>query len=460
MTTEEPIRRLYYGDCLTFMREHLPRASVDMIYVDPPFKAGPYNAIYKEETGWPLPEQIESPFDVWQLGEDREQALQALAITTQRTGLVDDSVEFARLWTTHIGNEQPGLLAYLTGMADRLLWMRAILRPTGSLFLHCDPSTVHYAKVMMDAIFGHANFRGEMRWERPKMDGSTMPSAGEDTILFYSASAAYEAANLPLADANATCDGVDFARNRSIAAFVPADHILSRYSRPTQRPVALLERLISASTKPGDVVFDPFCGSGPTIEAAERLGRQWIAADVAYHAVRRTAKHRLRDRLGFEESTEFWIEGMPFAPPCARVLWESDPTKFERWAVERTGAFITTQLLAGCSAVGRIHFTLPGATDFQSMVIRAFGRRPGASDFEALGALLDRGGVLMAGLVVIDPLGAKEWTIVEQIRTEVGDLSFSGIVFPRIQVRHLLQVLGGNGFQIPHGINDQLQFDF
>lgn len=435
----EPIRRLFYGDCLTFMRKHLPRASVDMIYVDPPFKPGRYNAIYKEETGRPLPQQVESPFDVWQLPEHRERAHRTLTVTTQRTALVDDSVEFARLWTNNIWSGQPRMLAYLTGMVERLQWMKAVLRPTGSIFLHCDPATLHYVKVLMDAVFGHPNFRREIRRNRARRDDCATPAAPvPETILLYRASAAQGTTDLPPTGMDDPSKADDY---------------------PRQRPAALLEHLISTSTKPGAVIFDPFCGSGSAIEAAERLGRQWIAVDAAYHTVRRTAKHCLQQRLGFEEDIDLLIDAMPVDLCSAKALCDSDPAQFERWAVEQVGGFVTTSESTRGKVVGRIHFALPGTTRLESMVVLACSGPAEEADFRELRAFLDQGDALLAGLIIMEPLEPDMCAVVRRVATGLGDVTLSKTSFARMQVLDLRQVFDRQGFDTPRGTSTQLQID-
>ena len=125
------MNRLYYGDCLTIMRDHMNLGSVDLIYLDPPFNSNrEYNAIYKDETGRPLPDQIEAFCDLWELDEDRERALRAMPVLMREAGITDEAVEFWRLWMNALRTTQPRLLAYLSYMVERLLVMKGILKPT------------------------------------------------------------------------------------------------------------------------------------------------------------------------------------------------------------------------------------------------------------------------------------------------------------------------------------------
>ena len=166
----------------------MPLASVDLIYLDPPFNSQrDYNAIYSDETGRPLPAQIEAFGDMWSMNEERERELRTMSVLMREAGINDESVKFWRLWMNALRRTNPNLLAYLSYMTQRLLPMRGILRPTGSIYLHCGPTASHYVKVMLDAIFGHDNFRNEIIWKR-----NTSHNSGKqfgrihDTILFYS----------------------------------------------------------------------------------------------------------------------------------------------------------------------------------------------------------------------------------------------------------------------------------
>ena len=137
---------LYYGDCFTIMAEW-PDACVDLVYLDPPLDSNRrYNAIYWDETGRPLPDRIEASCDRPELDEEREWAIRTLPVLMRDNGIEDATVEFWRLWMHASGNTQPQLLANLSYMMQRLLVMKRILKPTGSIYFHCDPTSSHYIK--------------------------------------------------------------------------------------------------------------------------------------------------------------------------------------------------------------------------------------------------------------------------------------------------------------------------
>ena len=153
------MNHLYYGDNLTIM-QRMPKWSVDLIYLDPPFNSKQnYNLIYKNLTGKPVPDQAEAFCDTWEMDAQKEEIARTMPILMREHGVADYYVEFWRLWINALRHTQPHLLAYLIYMVQRLLHMKSILRPTGSIYLHCNPTASHYIKVMMDGIFGRKNFQ-------------------------------------------------------------------------------------------------------------------------------------------------------------------------------------------------------------------------------------------------------------------------------------------------------------
>ena len=187
------MNQLYYGDCLTIIQQYLELGQVDLIYLDPPFNSNrAYNAIYKDETGRPLPDQVEAFCDLWTLDEERERAIRQMPIVMRENDVDDSTVQFWTTWMEALRNTNPKMLAYLSYMVERLVWMKGILKPTGSIYLHCDPTASHYIKVMMDGIFGHENFRNEIVWHYGKWSNVARTfQRNHDIILFYSKSDSY-----------------------------------------------------------------------------------------------------------------------------------------------------------------------------------------------------------------------------------------------------------------------------
>ena len=341
--------RLYFGDCLDVMREDIPSESVDLIYLDPPFNS---KRLYNAFIGGA---QWVAFDDTWRWHEAVDD-FHDVASQPRLAGMI----EGLRMML----GEGPQL-AYLSYMANRLVECHRVLKPTGSIYLHCDPTMSHYLKAVMDGIFEHKNFRSEVVWKRTTAvkgnfsQGSQFYAPNTDTILFHSKSSTYTYVQQfasysqeyidrsyrhiepetgrrfqlvsmtgpgGAAKGNPEYEVMGVTRHwryseermqelidqglvmQSKPGGVPRrkyyldeglgvavqslwDDItnVQPFSResigyPTQKPVALLERIIESSSNPGDVVLDPFCGCGTTVHAAQNLGRRWIGIDVCVNA--------------------------------------------------------------------------------------------------------------------------------------------------------------------------------
>lgn len=525
------MNKLYYGDCLTIMQQ-MKLGSVDLVYLDPPFNSNrDYNAIYKDETGRPLPDQIEAFADLWKLDDDRLHAIQMMPVLMRDAGIEDHVAELWRIWMNALRKSQPRLLAYLSYMTERLLVLRGLVKPTGSIYLHCDPTASHYIKVLMDGIFGHDNFRNEVIWKRKAGRGETSNKAirfgvSHDVILFYAASPAaplarqyrpsnpdYIATKFTHVDAkgrryrldNLTSpsyrpnlvyeykgyspppNGWAVSRERMEEMdaegrlYFPANksqriqrkrfldelegetvddlwddiapinsQAKERLGYSTQKPVALLKRIIQASSNEGDVVLDPFCGCASTIEAAHILKRRWIGIDIAIHAIKRVAKVRLEDRLGLREGIDFTIEGVPHSMEGAQDLWERDKHHFQKWAIEQIDGFVTSRKTADGGIDGRLYFSLPNDTQLKSMVLEVKGgRNVNISVVRDLRGTLERDGAHMAGLIILHDLGERKTMNFRREMAEAGELDVLGIRYPRMQLLTVEEILKDKRFLTP-----------
>ncbi len=516
------MNRLYYGDCLTIMQDW-PLQSVDLIYLDPPFNSNrQYNSIYKDETGRPLPDQIEAFCDMWELDAERERAIRTMPVLMRESGLDDSVAELWKLWMQALRGTQPNLLAYLSYMAQRLLIMKRILKPTGSIYYHCDPTASHYIKALMDAVLGHDNFQNEIVWQRTSAHNDARRyGAIHDTILFYSRTGSwnwhtqfqpydekhlarfrhqdpdgrrwtdgdltakgltgggyeyeYEGKNenwrVPLATMERLdmegrlhrthtgglrvkryLDELEGRSAQSIWVDIPPinSQASERMGYATQKPVALMERIIKASSNPGDVVLDPFCGCATTIEAAHKLDRQWIGIDIAIHAVKRVARIRLEERLGLVEGQDFTIDGVPSTLEGAVDLWTKDKYHFQQWAVEQADGFVTTKRTSDGGVDGRIYFAVPDAKELQSMVVEVKG---GANvtieSLRALKGVLDNDNALMAGLIIREPLGAVKARNFNRFMVDAGTIELWGNEYPKMQALTIEEILEGKRFATP-----------
>lgn len=464
------MNKLYYGDCLSIMQE-MPLGSVDLIYLDPPFNSNrDYNAIYKDETGYPLPDQIKAFCDLWELDTERERVIRSMPILMREAGIDDDVAEFWKIWMNALRKVNPNLLAYLSYMVERLLPMRGMLKPTGSIYLHCDPTASHYIKVMMDGIFGHQNFQNEIIWWYDTGGMSKKRySRKHDIILFYSRSNSFtfnvnaiktekndqQKERFKLSQKQGGKSTYRLSSNMKFPHDVFQIHAINpkakeRMGYATQKPLALLDKIIKASSNEGDVVFDPFCGCATTIEAAHKLKRKWIGIDIAIHAIKRVAKIRLQDRLGLIEDIDFEIEGVPQTTEGAKDLWVRDKYHFQKWTVEQVDGFVTTRKTADGGIDGRLYFSMPDRKDLQSMVLEVKGGvNVSIADVRALRGVLERDDALMAGLIVMDPLSGRKLTNFQKEMASAGDLDVLGVQYERMQMLSVPEILDGKRFKTP-----------
>jgi len=338
--------KLYYGDNLDIMREHITDESVDLIYLDPPFNSkATYNVLFKEKNGTNSAAQITAFDDTWHWDINSERAYHE--IITTGSGKLTSLIQAL---LTFLGDND--MMAYLTMMAIRLVEMHIVLSQTGSIYLHCDPTASHYLKLVMDAIFGVKNFRNEIIWWYETGGIPTNDfSRKHDVIFRYSKNNNYifrpeeimEKRSKEVLRRIAT--GIPTATRSTGQYRHPSDvwkistinaMAKERLDYPTQKPEALLERIIKASSNEGDIVLDPFCGCGTTIAVAEKLHRKWIGIDVTHLAIT-LMKHRLEDSYG-QELASYEIIGDPKDMQSANALAEQNKYQFEWWALSLVGA--------------------------------------------------------------------------------------------------------------------------
>ena len=468
------MNRLHYGDCLTALQD-MPMHGVDLIYLDPPFNSQrQYNSIYKDETGRPLPEQIDAFCDMWQLDRETEEAIRLMPVLMRDQGIADSTVEFWKRWMNALRDTRPSLLAYLSYMVPRLLYMKSVLKPTGSIYLHCDQTASHYIKVMMDSIFGHRQFRNEIVWcyTGPANTPRWFPRK-HDTIFFYAGSRHTrfnrDAVRVPYASGlhntgtvfnKTNGDEEESIREQEERGKVvedwwvdiPSGAHISKHERigyRTQKPVALLERIITASSNPDDVVLDPFCGCATTLEAAHNLGRRWIGMDIAFHAINRVARQRLTERLGLSEGEDFEITGRPLTVEAAQDVWNRDKYHFQKWAVEQADGFVTAKKTADRGVDGRLYFDT-GERDLQSMVLEVKGGRSVTiRDVRDLRGVLERETALLAGLIVLHAPSTRQRANFEREMAAAGVLTVEGVDYPRMQLITVAELLAGQRFDTP-----------
>jgi site-specific DNA-methyltransferase (adenine-specific) len=341
--------RLYYGDNLDVLRRHVADDSVALVYLDPPFQsARNYNALFVGQDGRRSPAQIKAFEDTWRWDEA---AVRDYTDVVERGGRPAEALTGMR---TILGEND--MLAYLSMMAPRLIELRRVMRDKASIYLHCDPTASHYLKILMDAVFGPANFLNEIVWYyRGAGVPKTARARRHDILLWYAKSAGDHFFNpdpirRPYAEATRErfkhkIGNVRGERDYGQQELNPkgkhpddvithiqpiAPSAKARLGYPTQKPDELLEELIASTTREWGVVLDPFCGCGTTVVAAERLGRPWLGIDVTHLAVN-LIKHRLE--TGFGYTVDYSVVGEPEDLPGAEALAEQDRHQFELWAL-------------------------------------------------------------------------------------------------------------------------------
>jgi len=394
---------LYYGDNLFILREHIPSESIDLIYLDPPFNSSRnYNVLFKDESGTESEAQITAFEDTWHWNLEAEHTF--VELQTEAPDHIGKMIESLHEF---IGANQ--MMAYLVMMTTRLIELHRVLKPTGSLYLHCDPTASHYLKIILDTIFGVGSYRNEIIWKRSHGHNSANRyGANHDTILFYGKTdnvtwnPVYQEYDPEYIDKhyshidekgrrykhenptgagiskgvtgqtwrgiNPTLKGRHWARTPAelekldaqgliywpnkegawpyIKEYldekkgVPAQEIWTdidpinmiaaeRLGYPTQKPIALLDRIIEASSNPGDVVLDSFCGCGTAIASAQKLGRKWIGIDITHLAIA-LQKYRLEAMF---PGCKFKVVGEPKDIGAARQLATEDRYQFQWWSL-------------------------------------------------------------------------------------------------------------------------------
>ena len=356
---------LYAGDCLDRMSEWAD-ACVDLIYLDPPFNSKVnYNILFgkgKDKSRKDDLAQMVAFEDTWQWDADAEERVHNISKA------IDHPAHYAIKGFDVLFRGGSGMFAYLSYMAERLSEMRRILKPTGSIYLHCDPTASHYLKVIMDEVFGKGNFRNEVVWcYPPKGKGPNLAFHRKHDIIFYYGKSKHGIFNrpyTPLNDAQVAkfsftdkhgrrfkeFKGRKTYLDKSLGRPVPSwwtDIGQTGQSRvemlgyPTQKPLALLERIIKASSNENDVVLDPFCGCGTTIEAAHNLKRNWVGIDISYYAIEVIRRERMKDIASID------LEGVPTDIRAAAYFSDKDPFEFEKWAVSRIHGFAPNTVQRG-----------------------------------------------------------------------------------------------------------------
>ena len=514
-TTPSPHQNtLYFGDNLRILRERIAADSVDLIYLDPPFNSNAtYNVLFRERSGEDSAAQITAFDDTWRWSRESEDAYQDVVRNGSHQKLGDLLVAMRQF----LG--QNDMMAYITMMAQRLAELHRVLKPTGSIFLHCDPTASHYLKLLLDAIFGAENFRNEIVWKRTSGHSDAKRfGRSHDIILFYACSsqAVWNDTYEPYDDDyveryyrykdpdgrrwlsdNLSASGLQgggyqyewkgvtrvwrmpietmrrldsegrifYTRNGIPRRKRYLDESQGRKSQdnwtdiqalrsyhkerlgyPTQKPEALLERIISASSNEGDVVLDPFCGCGTAIAVAERLRRKWIGIDITHLAIS-LMKSRLQDAFAADLSP-YRVIGAPQDIAGARALAQDSANdgryQFEWWALGLVGARPAQDKKKGADKGidGYINFFDDESGKPKRVIVQVKSGSVRRNDIATLKGDMDRENAVIALFITLNPPTRP----MEQEALSAGfyePAHFPDRRYPRIQILTIADLLSG-----------------
>ncbi|MBS1941286.1 MAG: restriction endonuclease [Bacteroidetes bacterium] len=526
------MNQLFFGDNLEVLKRDIKDASVDLVYLDPPFNSKrEYSQFFKGADGKQSHAQVSAFEDTWHWGPQAQGELDDLT-KEGPANVADLMVAFDKL----LGRND--LMAYLVMMTSRLVELHRVLKPTGSLYLHCDPVASHYLKLVLDAVFGVENFRSEITWQRTAThnDAKRWPAIS-DVILFYSRSGSfkfkpqhrsqsdedietryrfvdkdgrryrlgpmdapegggmaainkktgkpngwyvwkgyqppekgwrYSPDTMAELDENGLIhyptgkDGSpDFDKRLAKKLYLDESKgavigniwvdipplqasAAERLGYPTQKPLALLERILNASSNPGDVVLDPFCGCGTAVDAAQKLGRMWIGIDITHLAITLIDK-RLKDRYS---GIKFKIEGTPKdldgAHKLATLSEHDGRYQFQWWACALVGAQPHGNKKKGADGGidGKIHFgdIVNGKEGIQTIIVSVKSGKVTREQIAVLKGDVDREKASMGIFVTLNDPTPK---MLEEA-TKAGFYSGgNGKKYPKIQILTIEDLLNG-----------------
>jgi DNA modification methylase len=521
--------KLYYGDNLEVLREQIADDSVDLVYLDPPFNSNAgYNVLFKTAQGSGADASMEAFDDTWTWGPSSASAMMDIASGTNRPLTV-------MMQAMHSALGDSPLMAYLAMMAVRLVELHRVLKDSGSLYLHCDPTASHYLKLVLDAVFGGENYINEISWRRTTAKADYQQGAkhfprvrdiifryakhARGGLLFHQQFAPYDQSYIDAKYGVRDEDGrrymldnltgpggaskgnafyevmgverhwryskANMERLISEGRIVqPRPGAVPRYKRfldempgvplgddwddirplnsqaqerlgyPTQKPRALLERIIAASSNPGDVVLDPFCGCGTAVDAAEKLGRRWIGIDITHIAI-----GMIEDRMrsGYP-GIVFETIGVPKDLASAERLAAEDPHQFQQWVCWQVGGFPREKKGGDKGVDGWFNYewvdpNRPGVRQVKTGVISVkAGDNVNPNMVRDLGRVMERDGHQF-GLFIMKALPTKgmeaEANSHPLIEMQFGGDSQQGKRFPALQIVTLAELFQGKQPSLP-----------
>ena len=475
--SENFINQIYYGDNLDVMNDKIADNSIDLIYLDPPFNSNRnYNRIYSTNTGMPVPEEAIAFCDAWELTEDK---IEQIKLFTEELRVQDNNEIFANFWETWVKTLQfqnQKILSYLVFMARRLRIMKRKLKDTGSLFLHCDPTASHYVKIILDGIFGDNNFINEIIWHYQTGGVSKRWLAKKHDIIFwYTKTNSYNFFPKNIM-AKRTEKSLKRAQNPKGARILSSDKqklpmdvwadiqalnpmSKERLGYPTQKPVALLERIIKATTKEGDIVLDPFCGCGTTLDASQNLKRKWIGIDICMLSTTLIEERLKNNYKILVKGKDYIIDGIPITMEQVKALIEkSDKSKnegryqFQYWAIEKVQGFASTKKSGDGGIDGSIYFYKDENKTLGRMILSVkSNKKLQASFIRDLIGTMENNNADMAGLISYAPPSQDMLNEAKKSGTfKMKDGLFANVEYPKVQILTAEEILNGKKFNLPY----------
>ena len=463
--------KLYFGDNLDILRKHIADESVDLIYLDPPFNSNAtYNILFEEKSGEKSAAQITAFEDTWHWGLESEKAYHE--VITRGPGKLPALLDALR---SFLGAND--MMAYICMMAIRLAELKRVLKPTGSIYLHCDSIAHPYLRLLMDAIFGGRQRRDDIIWWYP----NKLPTGGRvfdrqhDILLYYVKDVrkkyTYQEIRVPT-----EFTGTQLVTRKTGGKRIPVyddetgkqlrvpaidkpigdvwrlnlihPQSKERLGYPTQKPEALLLHIIKASSNEGDVVLDPFCGCGTAIAVAERLHRRWLGIDITHLAIT-LIKNRLHDAFG-PELSDYVVIGAPKDLAGARALARQNRYQFEWWVLGEVEARPGQEKKKGVDTGldGIINFIDDKSGKAKRIIVQVKSGQVTVSQVRDLKGVLEREKAALAAFLTLKeptPAMAKEAATAGFYEPE----HLLGLKFPRLQILTIEELLAGKKLAYP-----------
>ena len=476
--------QLYYGDNLQILREYIQDESIDLIYLDPPFNSNRnYNVLFKDESGHESEAQITAFEDTWHWDRIAEDTYHELI--ENAPAKVSAMIGALRQF---IGTNQ--VMAYLVMMTIRLIELHRVLKSTGSLYLHCDPTASHYLKIVLDTIFDIRHFRNEIIWHYSGWNAKLENHFNKrhDVLLFYSKSdiqlfnsysISWESENeyvkirkqkiridenddkYVLSDRGSgkrvkryLRDAMDYGKPIDDVWEIPKINNSSKeyLGYPTQKPIELLARIIESCSDENDIILDPFCGCGTAIHTAQKLKRRWIGIDITHLSIS-LLKYRLKNAFNLIEKKDYKVIGEPISINSAQELAKENRYQFQWWAL----SLVQAKPINGDGKKGKkgkdrgidgvINFIDIGNEKPQKILIQVKSGKVKSGDIRDLRGTIEREKAAIGIFITLEE-PTRDMNK-EAVSSGYYKSVFGNQEYPKIQILTIKQLLDGDKIQMP-----------